>query len=98
MHMISWKKLDDFIWKHPTSKNSLKSWFKIMKFSNFNDFNHLREVFKSADQVGKFIIFNISGNHFRIVSAIHFNRQKVFIRYVLTHSEYDKENWKKEIV
>ncbi|TGN19095.1 type II toxin-antitoxin system HigB family toxin [Leptospira idonii] len=68
----------------------------MVKNTNFNDFNDLRKVFNSVDQVGKFTVFNISGNHFRLIAAIHFNRKKVFIRHILTHSEYDKGKWKKE--
>ncbi len=98
MHIISWKKLDDFIIKHPISESSIKSWYKIIKNSKFKDFNELKMVFNSVDQVKNLTVFNISGNNFRLIVAIHFNRQKVFIRNILTHAEYDKENWKKEIV
>ena len=96
MHIISWKKISDFVDKYPNSGSSLKSWYKIVQNTDFKDFNELRRVFKNADQVGKFTVFNISGNNFRLISAIHYNRKKVFIRYVLTHSEYDKGKWKEE--
>lgn len=96
MHIISWKKLDDFIYKHPNSESSIKSWYKIVKNNSFKDFNDLRKVFNSVDQVGSLTVFNISGNHFRLIVAIHYNRQKVFVRYILTHNEYDKGKWKKE--
>ncbi|EMY63531.1 PF09907 family protein [Leptospira terpstrae serovar Hualin str. LT 11-33 = ATCC 700639] len=82
--------------KHPNAESSLKSWFKIVKNTNIKNFNELKEVFNSVDQVGKFTVFNISGNHFRLIAAIHFNRQKVFVRNILTHSEYDKGKWKRE--
>lgn len=45
--------------------------------------------------VGDLIVFNIGGNKYRLVTSVHFNRDKVYIRHVLTHQEYDKENWKK---
>lgn len=96
MHIISWKKISDFIEKHPNSKSSLESWFKIFRNSNFKDFIELRKVFNSVDQVGKLTVFNISGNYFRLIAAVHFKRQKVFIRSILTHTEYDKGKWKKE--
>lgn len=96
MHIISWKKISNFVDKYPNSGPSLKSWFKIVQNTDFKDFNELRKVFKSADQVGKFTVFNISGNNFRLISVIHYNRKKVFIRHVLTHSEYDKGKWKEE--
>jgi mRNA interferase HigB len=44
--------------------------------------------------VGKLTVFNIGGNKVRLVAAIHFNRNKLYIRYVLTHTEYDKNKWK----
>ncbi|EQA35675.1 PF09907 family protein [Leptospira inadai serovar Lyme str. 10] len=94
MHVISWKKISDFVTKYPNSGPSLESWFKIVQNTGFKDFNELRKVFKSADQVGKFTVFNISGNNFRLISAIHYNRKKVSIRHVLTHSESDKGKWK----
>ncbi|WP_332307945.1 type II toxin-antitoxin system HigB family toxin [Leptospira vanthielii] len=98
VHVISWKKLDDFIIKHPNSESSLKSWYKILKNTSFKDFNELRKLFNSVDLVGNLTVFNISGNNFRLIAAIHFNTQKVFIRYILTHSDYDKGKWKKEII
>jgi len=45
--------------------------------------------------VEKFTVFNIAGNKARLIAAIHYNRRKVYIRHVLTHSEYDKGAWKK---
>lgn len=46
-------------------------------------------MFPWADQVGKLTVFNIGGNKVRLIAAIHYNRQKVYIQAVLTHSEYD---------
>ena len=50
--------------------------------------------FTCADKVGKFTVFNIGGNKARLIAAIHYNRRKVYIRHILTHSDYDKETWK----
>jgi len=51
-------------------------------------------MFPLADQVGKLTVFNIGGNKVRLIAAIHYNRQKIYIRAVLTHSEYDEGKWK----
>ena len=48
----------------------------------------------TADLVGKFVVFDIGGNKYRLIAAIHYNRGKLFVRHVLTHSEYDEGNWK----
>jgi mRNA interferase HigB len=39
-------------------------------------------------------VFNIGGNKARLIAALHYNRQKVYVRAVLTHAEYDEEKWK----
>ena len=52
------------------------------------------EVFPQADQVGKFTVFNLGGNKVRLIAAIHYNRNKIYIRYVLTHQDYDAGKWK----
>jgi len=44
--------------------------------------------------VGKFTVFNIGGNKVRLIAALHYNRQKVYIRAILTHAEYDTGTWK----
>jgi len=95
MHVISRKALWQFIRSHPESKTPLNAWFRIMSRHNFKSFNTLLRLFPSADMVGNLVVFNIGGNKYRLIAAIHFNRGKVYIRDVLTHAEYDKERWKK---
>lgn len=51
-------------------------------------------MFPSADQVGRLTVFNIGGNKVRLIAALHYNRKKLYIRAVLTHSEYDQGKWK----
>ncbi|MFK8183029.1 MAG: type II toxin-antitoxin system HigB family toxin [Phormidesmis sp.] len=40
------------------------------------------------------VVFNVGGNKFRLIAAIHYNRRKGYIRAVLTHSEYDEQKWR----
>ena len=65
-----------------------------MDKNRFHSFAELRATFPSADSVDNLIVFNIGGNRYRLIAAVHFNREKVYIRYVLTHAEYDRGNWK----
>ena len=95
MHVISRKALRKFWEKYPDCKTSLVRWFKIMDKQNFSNFAELRAAFPSADSVGNLIVFNISGNKYRLIASTHFNRGKVYIRHILTHKEYDKGEWKK---
>jgi len=50
----------------------------------------LKSLFRSVDRVGRFCVFDICGNRFRLVAAVHFDRQLLFVRHVLTHAEYDR--------
>lgn len=53
-------------------------------------------MYRSADAVGRWTVFNIRGNTYRLIVTIHYNRQKIYIRHVLTHAEYDRGDWKRE--
>ncbi|ODH01585.1 hypothetical protein A4S05_28360 [Nostoc sp. KVJ20] len=94
MHVITRKRLNEFAKFHPDTNNALGQWYRLIKGNNLTSFVELREMFPSADQVGKLTVFNIGGNKVRLIAAIHYNRQKVYIRAVLTHSEYDEGKWK----
>jgi mRNA interferase HigB len=95
VHIITRKALIEFWEKHPESQQALLRWFKIVQKTEFKNFSDLRKVFPSADKVDHWIIFNIGGNKYRLITSIHFNRAKVYIRHVLTHAEYDRGDWKK---
>ena len=95
MHVISRKALRQFWERHPDSEMALARWFKIMQHTEFRNFSELRATFPTADKVGDWTVFNIGGNKYRLITSIHFNRGKVYIRHVLTHPEYDRGDWKR---
>jgi mRNA interferase HigB len=94
MHVITRKRLNEFAKLHPDCSSSLVQWFKEMRRARFSNIQEVRVVFPHADKVGKFTVFNIGGNKARLIAAIHYNRRKVYIRHILTHSDYDKRTWK----
>lgn len=94
MHVITRKRLNEFADSYPETRTALTQWYEQMKKNNFDNFAELRLMFPAADQVGKLTVFNIGGNKVRLIAAIHYNRKKVYIRAVLTHSEYDEGKWK----
>ena len=94
MHVITRKRLNEFAEKYPDSKPALQSWYFLMKSRNFSSFSELRGLYPTADKVGKLTVFNIGGNKIRLITAIHFNRKRIYIRAVLTHTEYDEGKWK----
>ena len=94
MHIITRKRLIEFSKKHPDSEEPLDRWYRIVKQSNYNSFAELRKTFPKADQVGKFTVFDISGNKYRLIAYIVYSAKRIYIRHILTHPEYDKEKWK----
>ena len=94
MHVISEKKLREFWDVHADAEQPLRAWLKRTEGSAWSNFAELRADYPHADSYGRCIIFNVGGNKYRLITAIHFNRQKVYIRFVLTHKEYDLAQWK----
>jgi mRNA interferase HigB len=96
MHVISEKMLREFWVVYPEAETLLRTWHREAEQAEWEKFSDVRERYPSADQVGKFTVFNIGRNKFRLIVVIHFNRGKLYIRHVLTHEDYSKGTWKKE--
>lgn len=93
MRVISNKALVDFSVKHPDAGIPLQIWRKTVEAVFFTNFAGLKRAFNAVDKVGDLYVFNIGGNKFRLIAAVHFNVQKLYVRHVFTHKEYDK--WKR---
>ncbi len=78
MHVITRKRIQEFVAEYPDSQSSLENWYRIVKEAEYASFSELREHFRSADYVDGFVVFNISGNKYRLIAAIHFNSIVVF--------------------
>lgn len=94
MHIISKKKLREFWERFPRARAPLEAWYQIAKKAEWENFTDVRAAFNTADRVGKFVVFDIGGNKYRLIAAVHFNRGKLFVRHVLTHADYDLGKWK----
>lgn len=81
------------------SEPGLDTWFRIAKKAEWKSLNEVRKVYPNADGVrvgdNTYTVFNIGGNKFRLITKIDYRCQLVFIKHVLTHADYDRENWKK---
>jgi mRNA interferase HigB len=94
MHVLSRKALREFWSVHPDAERPLRRWYHTAMKAKWSSFADLRATYGTADQVDRFTVFNIAGNKYRLIAAIHYNRGKVFVRHVLTHKEYDLGKWK----
>ncbi len=94
MHMITRRRLIEFSKKHLKTSTALDTWYRIVKQNEISSFSKLRGVFPSVDKVDNLTVFNIGGNQIRLISAIHYSTQCLYIPHVLTHEVYNKEKWK----
>ena len=89
------KRLWEFWLRHPDAEPALRAWHKAARQEDWDTCADVRARFPHAGQVGKLTVFNIGGNKYRLVTSIHFNRGKVYVRDVLPHPEYSRDKWKK---
>jgi mRNA interferase HigB len=99
VHVISQKALRAFAKKYADAATPLRAWLKLLRHGRFQNLTELKRTFGSVDMVpvkGRDLyVFDIGGNKYRLIAAIHFNTQRLFVRHILTHPDYDTERWKK---
>jgi mRNA interferase HigB len=94
MRIISFRKLREFYEAHPESKTALKTWYAAVRKSDWRNFADLRRTFGDADVYKKCTIFDIAGNKYRLIAWVNYKTHAVYIRHVLTHTDYGKDKWK----
>lgn len=93
MHVVSLKTLRNF-WKgHSDAEQALSAWHKEACRASWKSFAEIKAHYRSADCLpDNRVVFNIKGNHYRLIVKIHYNTGRLFIRFVGTHAEYNKIN------
>lgn len=91
MRIISKKKIRDYGKANTQADLPLLEWYLKMHVASPNNLADLRKIFNSADYVHGYTIFNIDGNSYRLITAIHYNTQLCYIRTIWTHAEYSKK-------
>jgi mRNA interferase HigB len=95
MRIIAVGTLRDF-WSRPgcgDAEEPLKAWVSVVKAADWSRPTDVKQMFRSADILqGGRVIFDIGGNKYRLVAAVHYRGKRVYIRFIGTHSEYDKIN------
>jgi mRNA interferase HigB len=93
MRIVSFRKLREFFEEDPNSKVALQDWYKRTSKAQWDDFSDIKKTFNSVDSVGNSrFVFNVKGNHYRIVAQILFTIKRVYIRWVGNHKDYEKIN------
>ena len=102
MRVIKHSRLREYWETQARAKKSLENWYIVTKRATWRNLAEVRQTFGSADEVKvrskkSVVIFNIGGNNYRLICAIHYDRQKVFVLRFMTHAEYDKNDWKETL-
>ncbi len=98
MRIITERKLRNF-WQDEMGaeagrhKKVMREWINVVRRADWANFNQLKQTFNSADTYKDCVIFDIGGNKYRIIGKVGYQKHLVFIRFVLTHSEYDEKKW-----
>ncbi len=93
MRVVAKSTLRNFWKKYPETEEQLKEWHKTVKAALWNSPSDLVNQFSNVRLIANDrAIFNIKGNHFRLVVFIKYNTQTVYIRFLGTHTDYDKIN------
>ncbi len=99
MNVITRKRIRDFATRHVDAAWSLEYWHRVTQAARWQSLDDVRHVFPHTDLVrvgscNEVTVFNIAGNRFRFVTAIHYNPQQVYVLRILLQGEYDCGCWK----
>ncbi len=91
MRIISRKALRDFWEAHTDARQALQAWYADVKHAAWKTPAEIKREYRSASFVGNNrVVFNIKGNKYRVIVAVQYKFQLVYIRFVGTHQEYDQ--------
>jgi mRNA interferase HigB len=102
VRIIKSSTLRKFWQKHREAEASLRLWIRLTRAARWLNFANVQRTFPSADWVTvasgrSVIVFNIAHNRYRLIAAIHFNRQIVYTLMIMTHKQYERGIWKDQL-
>jgi mRNA interferase HigB len=102
VQIVTRKHLEEAMEAHKDAADELKKWRRTVKAARWRNIEEVRSIFKDANPVGGYVIFDFRDNRYRLVTVIHYvkviegkqTKGHVYIRSFLTHKEYDnRANW-----
>lgn len=93
--VISRPQLEAFKAKYPDAAQALENWEDTVTGLRFSTFLELQQQINTVDLVnGVFLVFNIMGNRYRLITGVYWPQPALYLKYFLTHKEYDA--WSQE--
>ncbi len=91
MVIISKAIIKEFSGLHPSAEKTLEKWYCDTKAADWKNFSEVKKAFNSVDAVGNDrYVFDIKGNHYRLIALIIFKVRTIFVLFIGTHKEYDR--------
>jgi mRNA interferase HigB len=102
VHIVTRRHLREAIAEHPDAGSEIRAWVRVVENVRWHNLAEVRGMFKDADSIDGYVVFNIRRNRFRLITIIHYARTRdlvhteghIYIRSFLTHADYDhRANW-----
>ena len=87
---------------HPDARVPLCRWYDLARNSQWHSLTDVRSSMRATDPVSvasgnTVYVFNVGGNNYRLIAAIHFDKGRVYVLRVLTHADYDRQGWRDDL-
>ena len=96
MHLIAISRLRADVAQYPDVSKQIEAWYATVKSANWSILEDVRAIYRDAEAVGNFTVFNIKGNAYRLIVGIDYEDSTIYYKYFLNHAEYDKDKWKND--
>jgi mRNA interferase HigB len=94
MKLANLAEVERFAARDRLARRALQTWVTAVRYAEWKHFAGLKKTFRSADKVGRFVVFNVGGNKYRVIAVVDFAFQQVHVKAVLDHSQYDRGRWR----
>ncbi len=92
MRIVSTRKLREFWTENKAAETVLRDWIKTIYLADWKTSADVKKTFNSINIYKDCTIFDVGGNKYRVIAKVEYQIHIVFIRFVMTHSEYDEKN------
>ncbi|MFN7925553.1 MAG: type II toxin-antitoxin system HigB family toxin [Bryobacteraceae bacterium] len=95
MNVINRRHLRTLMRDHPETATALEQWWRTVRRAEWSSLTDCRGIYRTADQVGRVLIFDILGNNYRLITVVSWRSQRIYVKALLTHNEYERNLWYK---
>lgn len=95
MRLVGTRVIEAFCKSHADASAPLGAWLKVAEEAAWRHLLDLKKTYPHADYFRPYTVFNIKGNSYRLISIIDYRQGIIYIDQCLTHSQYDRDKWKR---